>query len=204
MVVPFFLLALSLAGIAGTMIFPAYGNLMLVAVASAVASLVLLLDALWRRRPRRRYALKQRRPRRMRASAQYVIVDGSNVMHWRDNTPRIETVREVVQRLDALGYVPGVVFDANAGYKLSDRYLHDYALGRMLGLPADRVLVVQKGTPADPTILAAARQMSARVVTNDRFRDWAEAHPEVEREGHLVRGGYVEGRLWLDLGEALP
>jgi hypothetical protein len=53
------------------------------------------------------------------------------------------------------------VFDANAGYKLLGKYKHDDAFGRLLGLPADRVMVVGKGKPADPTILRAARELWA-------------------------------------------
>jgi len=98
-----------------------------------------------------------------------------------------------------LGYSPGVVFDANAGYKITGRYQHDGALGRLLGLPEDRVMVVAKGTQADPTVLTAARDLGARVVSNDRFRDWVEAYPEVLDPGHVVRGGYRGGKLWLDL-----
>jgi hypothetical protein len=97
-----------------------------------------------------------------------------------------------------------VVFDANAGHKLTGRYKHDHALGKLLGLPEARVMVVDKGTPADPTILAAARDLGARVVTNDRYRDWAETHPEVASAGHLIRGGYRDGHLWLDMVEAQP
>ncbi len=44
--------------------------------------------------------------------------------------------------------------------------------------------------------------MGAIVITNDRFRDWAYTFPEVRRKGHLVRGGYRAGALWLDLPEA--
>ena len=50
-------------------------------------------------------------------------------------------------------------------------------------------------------ILAAARDLGAKIVTNDRFRDWADQHPEVHRPGHLIRGGYASGRIWLDLQE---
>ncbi len=69
----------------------------------------------------------------------------------------------------------------------------------MIGLPGDQVVVVPKGTVADLTVLAAARDLGARVVTNDRYRDWAEQHPEVREPGHLVRGGYRDGQLWLNL-----
>ncbi|WP_241525935.1 NYN domain-containing protein [Pseudophaeobacter leonis] len=131
----------------------------------------------------------------------WVILDGSNVMHWRDGTPQIETLQEVVRELRALKYTPGVVFDANAGYLLSGNYQHDGALAKSLGIPEERVMVVAKGTPADPAILAAALDLGAKIVTNDRFRDWANQHPEVHAPGHLIRGGFKSGKLWLDFGE---
>ena len=130
-----------------------------------------------------------------------LILDGSNVMHWRDATPSLETLSEVVWHLTAKGYRVGVVFDANAGYLLSGRYLHDGALAQHLRLPVSRVMVVPKGTPADPVILDTARDMGARVVSNDRFRDWADAYPEVTAPGFLIRGGYGAKGPWLRLDE---
>ena len=41
------------------------------------------------------------------------------------------------------------VFDANAGWKLAGRYLHDGDLARILGLEERQVLVVPKGAQAD-------------------------------------------------------
>lgn len=122
-----------------------------------------------------------------------VIVDGSNVMHWKGGSPDLATVRLVVDQLTGKGFAPGVVFDANAGYLLTGKYQHDGALGRALGLHEDRVMVVPKGTPADPAILTAARDMKARVVTNDRFRDWADDFPEIRTPGHLISGS-IKGR----------
>jgi hypothetical protein len=90
------------------------------------------------------------------------------------------------------------VFDANAGYKLSGRYMDDRPLAFVLGLPTDRVLVVPRGEPADPVILKAARELGASVLSNDRFRDWAEQFPEVAQPGHLLRGGYHGGVLWME------
>jgi hypothetical protein len=120
-------------------------------------------------------------------------------MYWKDDTPRIETVREVVHHLADLGFTPGVMFDANAGYLLFGRYRHHGYMGRMLGIHSDRVWVVPKGTPADHYILKAARKLGARIVTNDRYRDWVEGHPEIRKPGHLIRGGYRSGKVWLDL-----
>lgn len=140
-----------------------------------------------------------RRVRRARKPQNAIVLDGSNVMHWKDGTPSVDTLREVIAHLRDKGYEPGVVFDANAGYLLSDRFLSDRALARLLDLSLDRVMVVPKGTPADPTILTAARDMNCPVLTCDRYRDWADAFPEVENHGHLVRGGYRRGQLWIDV-----
>jgi hypothetical protein len=128
----------------------------------------------------------------------WILVDGSNVMHWVDNTATLEPVKRVVDHLKALGFVPGIVFDANAGWKLEGRYLHDGDFARLLKVEKRQVMVVPKGTQADPFLLETAREFGARIVTNDRFRDWAEAHPEVKQPGLLIRGGYRhDGTFWL-------
>lgn len=187
MPVPFLLVLLSLAGLAAAYLVPGLSDLVLVAGPMLLASLFLLARALGTRTPP---PAEPDRP--------FIVVDGSNVLYWRDNTPRIETVREVIHHLTTLGFAPGVVFDANAGHLVAGKYQHDHALGRQLGLPTDRVMVVPKGTPADPTIIMAARDLGARVVTNDRYRDWADQHPQVSQPGFLVRGGYRDGQLWID------
>lgn len=184
MIVPFVLLILSLIGVALTWAMP---DLVLLAMLSALASAVVLLLAALRR-------LKIRRP-----DKPWIVVDGSNVMYWEDGVPRIDTVRQVVNRLQADGFSPGVMFDANAGYLLIGQYMRDTDLGLALRLPMDRVMVVPKGTPADLYILNAARDLKARIVTNDRYRDWAGDYPEVANDGHLIKGGYRNGTLWLAL-----
>ena len=160
---------------------------MFVAVAAVGGFLALLL---WQ-------AVRALRAARRKAP-NWIVIDGSNVMHWKDDRPQIETVRSVVRELTARGYSPGVVFDANVGYKIANRYQDNGALANMLHLKADQVFVVPKGTQADLYLLAAARDLKARVVTNDRFRDWAAAHPEVREPGFLIRGGYRAGALWLE------
>jgi hypothetical protein len=188
--VPLFLFLASLVGVGVALSVPGWADLAPLAGLCAFAGLILFLAALLRLEPR------------PVAAPRWVIVDGSNVMHWNGDSPQIETVREVLDHLAALGFSPGVVFDANAGHKLVGRYLHHAAFAEMLGLAEDRVMVVNKGTPADATILAVARDLEARIVSNDRFRDWLEQHPELDRPGALIRGGFVDGALWLALDDA--
>ena len=106
------------------------------------------------------------------AAPKWVIVDGSNVMHWKDDTPQIETLREVLDRLAALGFSPGVVFDANAGHLLAGRYLHHAAFAELLGLAEDRVMVVNKGTPADAQA-RAIEEIRRACQTDDAKAVWA-------------------------------
>ncbi len=130
-----------------------------------------------------------------------VLVDGSNVMHWQDNLAQLDTLRMVVDEIVLMGYRPGVIFDASAGYKLFGRYRDDWFMAQALGLDAVQVLVVPKGEPADRFLLAVSRLRSAPIVTNDRYRGWLAEFPEVAQPGRLLRGGFREGRVWLNLDD---
>ena len=152
--------------------------------------LVMLLPRLWR-------SLRPQPKPTSEPSESWILIDGSNVMHWQDHTPQLESLHRVVGRVQALGYFPGVVFDANAGWKLAGRYLHDGDFADLLGLEPRQVLVVPKGTQADTFLLDTARELGARIVTNDRFRDWADKHPELAKAGFLVRGGLRGQDVWL-------
>lgn len=146
--------------------------------------------------------LIRRRTRAADFGGQAILIDGSNVMNWRDNTPSLEPLHQVVRNLSLLGLKPGVVFDANVGYKLEGRFLGERELSARLGIPAAQIFVVPKGNQADPYLLDTARELQARIVTNDRFRDWIADYPEVGQPGLLVSGGMQEGRVWLEGLEA--
>lgn len=184
--VQFVLFAISTVATVVAIVAPGLQDLLLLTVPCVLASLILLFRALFSRR-------------RVSDTPRPVVLDGSNVMHWQDGVPRLETVEKVLSHLKKKGYSPGVIFDANAGYLLSGSYMHDGSFAKALGLPRDRVMVVPKGTPADPAILTAARDLGARIVTNDRYRDWVGEHPELSRPGHLIRGVFQGGKLSLDL-----
>jgi hypothetical protein len=200
MIVPAILFALSVLALAATWTMP---DAFLLAVLCALASAIVLLRAWYApdKKAQRRKITQQykKAPSRKITREKWIVIDGSNVMYWNGGQPNLETVIVVIERLTNLGFVPGVMFDANAGYLLGGRHRNDVAMARDLGLPRDRVMVVAKGVQADGFILQSARDLQARIVTNDRFRDWQDAFPEVASTGYLVQGGYREGRLWLDL-----
>ena len=138
---------------------------------------------------------------RRRKAVPWIVVDGSNVMYWEGEKPSLMTVRAVLKTVEEAGFVPLVWFDANVGYLTQGAYLRPEQLSRMLGLAKGQVLVAPKGTPADPLLLEEAVRMGVRVLTNDRFRDWAETHPAVKVPGFLVGGQMSRGVVTLRLGE---
>ncbi|MDQ2094653.1 NYN domain-containing protein [Rhodalgimonas zhirmunskyi] len=133
-----------------------------------------------------------------------ILIDGSNVMHWKDGTADIGIVRTVTQALADQGYTVGVIFDANVGYKLSDRYMNESQLARVLGLKSQQIMVSPKGQPADGFLLQAARDMDAPIVTNDRFRDWQEDFPECAAPGRLIHGSWRNGAPELRFSKGKP
>ncbi|MBW4962707.1 hypothetical protein [Sulfitobacter sp. CW3] len=187
MIVSVVLLLVSLGGVVLSMSSPVWSDAILIAGPCAVASIVILFSE-----------TRKWRTRQAASAGRLIVIDGSNVMYWRDGTPRVECVQDVVNHLKKQGFHLGVMFDANAGYLFSGEYRDDKAMSRLLNLPLENVMVVPKGTPADPYILNAARDMGAVILTNDRFRDWADDFPEVHRPGHLIKGEYRQGELWFD------
>ena len=142
-----------------------------------------------------RAATRRRKPTRR------VLLDGSNVMFWSGNEADITIVRDVAQALTGHGYDVGVIFDANAGYQIVDRYMDEAKLARALGLKKRQVMVSPKGEPADGFLLMAARDMDAPIVTNDRFRDWQDQFPECAEPGRLIHGNWVNGAPQLRLSK---
>ncbi len=183
--VPLLIVIASGIALAVAWVVPSLSDVLLLAGPAAVAGVILVIRALLARR----------------ASPRSILIDGSNVLYWNGGTPQIDTLRAVVGQLTERGFAPHVVFDANAGYLVAGKYQHYGAMGALLGLPEDRVIVVAKGSPADPVLLAAAREMGARIVTNDRYRDWVAAYPEVAEPGFLIRGGFTSGAVWINLEE---
>lgn len=139
------------------------------------------------------------RRKRSRDTRTWMLVDGSNVMHWADNTADLNSVRMVVDRLRENGFRPAVIFDANVGYKIIGRYMNEGALAQVLNMPRNDVLVSPKGKPADPILLEFAEKHGAQIVTNDQFRDWQNDFAAGTAAQNLIKGRIRNGRLHLNL-----
>lgn len=135
------------------------------------------------RRKSFKFKRRQKRPDRPE-----VIVDGSNVLYWRGDAPELNTVKDLVRRVQRQGYDPIVWFDANAGYLTADRYLNEAELAEKLSLRADQVHVTPKGTQADAGLLAMAKSLNAPVISRDRYRDYEAQHPWLRKAGRLYAG----------------
>ncbi|MCE8515477.1 hypothetical protein KBY31_02035 [Ruegeria pomeroyi] len=125
---------------------------------------------------------------RLRRAPVWIVIDGSNVLYWRDETPSLHTVRQCVEGLVRNGWSPLLWFDANVGYLVGSQYMGPHELSRALRYPASHINVAPKGTPADPLLIEQAEELGARIVTNDRFRDWVETYPQVADPDLFLRG----------------
>ena len=203
MVVPLILLFVSaaLGGFAFLRQGPALSDLVLLAAIMGLAALILLLKAaLWRPVARGEAGPKPApKPDRKPAGRgeRWIVVDGSNVMHWRGNTPDLEVLRAAVAALRSGGYVPLIWFDANVGYKLEGEFLNARDMAMRLGVKPSHVRVAKKGEVADTLLLAEASSLGVKVVTNDQYRDWQDQYPWVSDAGRVMRGGVRDGAIWV-------
>lgn len=127
----------------------------------------------------------------------WIVVDGSNVLRWRDGPPDLATVALVVKELKRLRYTPVVWFDATVGFLVAKRPLGPGALARALNLPTIQVLVAPDGTRVEAFVFTGAREMQAPVVTNASCSEWVEHFPEIAETGRLVRGSFSGKKVTL-------
>ena len=137
--------------------------------------------------------------RDLRLDAKTVIFDGSNIYHFgHDNGLDAQPLGEIVHQLRAEGYRIVCFFDANIFYTLnkhgaflSDQQLSLGMLKDIFGLRRDEIYVVPGGAQADEYVLESLKHLPISfVVTNDRFRDYAEKYSMLMK-GNQWRKGVV-------------
>jgi hypothetical protein len=103
-----------------------------------------------------------------------VLVDGSNVAHSTEgNQAQLANILVVREKLAAEGLEPIVVVDAALRHQIDDTEQYEQLVDRGV------VRQAPAGTDADYFILSFARELDARVVSNDRFRDRLAQFPEI-------------------------
>lgn len=120
--------------------------------------------------------------------AMKILVDGSNTLFWRANTPQSDVPHIVLRALLARRFLPVVYFDHSVL-----RYLDNGALSGLENLA--QVHIAPRDTPADALLLAACAQGRFQIVSNDRFSDWHRQYPQLNKRwrvsGRIGKGGAV-------------
>ena len=101
----------------------------------------------------------------------YIVVVGSNVMHW-GGEPSVLVLSRVLVALGDKGLLPIVYFDANVGYKLWGRHTDAAHIGPKIGFSPRYISVVPSGVIADESLLEFAIENNLRVVTHDMVCLW--------------------------------
>jgi hypothetical protein len=120
-----------------------------------------------------------------------VLVDASNVAHATEGgEARLQNITLVQEKLRDEGFEPLIVADAALRHQIDDKRGYERLVddGKVHQAPA--------GTDADYFILSFARELDARILTNDRFRDRAQEFAE-ERD-RVIRFMIVDGEVVLE------
>jgi hypothetical protein len=130
-------------------------------------------------------------PRHPGKSRRRAVVDASNVAHATEGgEARLANIELVQQKLREAGFETLIVADAALRHQIDRRADYERLINDGL------VHQAPAGTDADYFILSFAREMNARILTNDRFRDRAKAFPQ-ERE-RIIRYMIVQGEVVLE------
>lgn len=120
--------------------------------------------------------------------AQVVIVDGSNVAFSTEgDRPRLANILAVRDKLCEEGMEPVIVADAALRHSIDDRAQYEKLVDEGI------VRQAPAGTDADYFILSFARELDARIVSNDRFRDRLDEFREAQ--DRVIRYMIVDGQV---------
>ena len=103
-----------------------------------------------------------------------VIIDGANVAYEERSAggrPKLSNLLKVRRELEERGFEAIILVDASLKYDIDDQTQLESLIA------SQQVRQVPAGTDADFFIIQLAEQLDARIVTNDRYKDYAERFP---------------------------
>lgn len=106
-----------------------------------------------------------------------VVIDGANVAYEERSAggkPRLSNLLKVRRELEERGLEAVILVDASLKYDIDDQEQLETLIR------SQQVRQVPAGTDADYFIIQFADQLDAVIVTNDRYKDYAEQYPWVQ------------------------
>ena len=103
-----------------------------------------------------------------------VVIDGANVAYEERSAggkPKLSNLLKVRRELEGRGCEAVIIVDASLKYDIDDQEQLETLI------QSQQVRQVPAGTDADFFIIQFADQLDALMVTNDRYRDYAERFP---------------------------
>jgi hypothetical protein len=103
-----------------------------------------------------------------------VVIDGANVAYEERSAggkPKLSNLLKVRRELEERGFEPVIIVDASLKYDIDDQEQLETLI------QSQQVRQVPAGTDADFFIIQFAHELDALMVTNDRYRDYADRYP---------------------------
>ena len=103
-----------------------------------------------------------------------VVIDGANVAYEERSAggkPKLSNLLNVRNELEGRGFEAVIIVDASLNYDIDDQKQLETLI------QSQQVRQVPAGTDADYFIIQLADQFNARVVTNDRYKDYLDDYP---------------------------
>ena len=103
-----------------------------------------------------------------------VVIDGANVAYEERSgggKPKLSNLLRVRRELEERGFEPVIIVDASLKYDIDDQERLETLI------QSQQVRQVPAGTDADFFIIQFAHELDALMVTNDRYKDYADRYP---------------------------
>lgn len=105
-----------------------------------------------------------------------VVIDGANVAYEERSAggkPKFSNLLRVRRELEEKGFEAVILVDASLKYDIDDQEQLESLIR------SQQVRQVPAGTDADYFIIQFAQELDALIVTNDRYKDYADQYPWV-------------------------